>query len=67
MEYQRKQLRKMQLQALLANVQSFIDQFSIKNIEPVLAYIDSKNQKIFPEDIKVIAKEEFARDFIHKI
>jgi hypothetical protein len=63
MEYQRNQLRKMQLQALLVNVQSFIDQFSIKSIKPVRAYIDAKNAQIFPDEIKLLAKEEFFRDF----
>ncbi len=63
MEYQRNQLRKIQLQTLLVNVQSFIDQFSIKKVEPVLAYIDSKNSKTFPEEIKIIVKEEFSKEF----
>ncbi len=63
MEYQRNQLRKMQLQALLVNVQSFIHQFSIKSIKPVRTYIEGKNAQIFPNEIKLLAKEEFIRDF----
>ena len=63
MEYQRNQLRKMQLQVLMANVQSFIDQFSINRIEPIYSYIENKNPQIFPDEIKILAKEEFVRGF----
>ena len=66
MEYQRNQLRKMQLQVLLANVQSFIDEFSIKNVKPVLAYIENKNPQIFPDEIKILASEEFIGEFSMK-
>lgn len=53
------QLRKMQLQALLVSVQSFVDQFSIKKIDEVHAYIELKNPILFPEKIKQLAKTEF--------
>ena len=50
----------MQLQTLIVNVQTFIDQFSVKKIEQVYAYIDMKDPNLFPEEIKEIAKNKFA-------
>ena len=60
MEFQKLQLKKMQLQALLVNVQTFIDQFSVKKIDQVYSYIDMKDPNLFPEEIKDIAKNKFA-------
>ena len=53
----------MQLQALMVNVQSFIDQFSIRKLDQVNAFIDIKDPNLFPKEIKDIVKNEFAQKF----
>ncbi len=63
MNSQKYHLRKMQLQALMVNVQSFIDQFSIRKLDQVNAFIDIKDPNLFPKEIKDIAKNEFAQKF----
>jgi len=63
MNSQKYHLRKMQLQALMVNVQSFIDQFSIRKLDQVNAFIDIKDPNLFPKEIKDIVKNEFAQKF----
>jgi len=62
-EYQKLQLKKMQLQTLLINVQSFVDQFSIKKLDQVYEYIDMKDPQLYPEEIKERVKTELLLSF----
>lgn len=57
------QLHKIQIQALLVSVQSFVDQFSIKNLHQVHSYIDMKDPKMFPDKVKQQVKNQFETIF----
>ena len=60
---QKKELRRIQLQTLFVNVQSFIHQFTDPSLKEVINYIDSRDSNIFPADVKEIVKHELALEY----
>jgi len=56
-------LRRIQLQTLFVNVQSFIHQFTDPSLKEVINYIDSRDSNIFPADVKEIVKHELALEY----
>ena len=60
---QKKELRRIQLQTLFVNVQSFIHQLADPSLIEVINYIDDKDSNIFPVDVKEIVKHELALEY----
>jgi len=60
---QKKELRRIQLQTLFVNVQSFIHQLADPSLKEVINYIEDKDSNIFPADVKEIVKHELALEY----